>query len=206
VALTYDAVTNPAGKIAGIVTVTRELGKSMSPNVTGIVTRHLLQQAVKDSDRLFLDPTVTFDANGRPASITNGVTPITATGTTLPEQVDELLAALFAARPQTTRPLLMATPAVASQLAAGQPAASQFNGVEVFPTPAAGSLVVAADADAIVYSDEGGKVDTSSDATVSDDGQLVSLWQTNKMGFKVERWCWWQKIDATVVQVLTVTP
>ena len=207
VALTYDSVVNPAGKIAGIVTASRELAKSMSPGVTGIVTRTLLQQAVRDSDRLFLDPTITHDANGRPASITNGVAAITPTGTTIAAQVQELVAALFAGRPQATRPVLIATPAVASQLATGQTVAGQFNGVEVFPTPAAGGLVVAADADGIVYSDEGGRVDVSVDATVDEGGGVWrSLWQTNYIGFQVERWCYWQRVNVNVVQVLTVTP
>jgi hypothetical protein len=87
--------------------------------------------------------------------------------------------------------------------------------VPVYASPAAGSLVIALDADAIVYSDGGGSVDTSEQATVAlDDAPTTptaatvytSLWQTNHVGFLVDRMLWWQRLETNAVQTLTVTP
>ena len=74
-----------------------------------------------------------------------------------------------------------------------------FGGVRVVPSPAAGSLVVALDAAGIVYSDGGGSVDTSDEATIelsdaptdppSAATVYTSLWQTNHVGFSSSGCC-----------------
>jgi hypothetical protein len=211
----WTSVTNPIGKIAGIVPLSRELVK-FSPGADAAIGRALTAGAVRFSDRQFLDPAVTLVANQRPASITNGVTPITATGTTIAAKVSELVAALFATRPQTSRPALIATPAVAAALAGADPglaASGSYSGIPLFQSPEAGALVIALDRDGVVYSEDvdGGSVTMSQEATIElndaaappDAATVVtSFWQTNLVGYRVERWCWWQKVDATVVQVV----
>lgn len=210
----WTSVTNPVGKISGIVPVSKELTK-LTPGAEGVFASALIGGAVSFADRQFLDPAVGLISPGRPASITNGVVPITATGTTLAEQVDELIAALYAGRPQTQRPVVIAAPAVAQTLARHAPTAASgtFGIVQVVPSPEAGSLVVALDATGIVYSDGGGEIDRSEQAAIeSNDAPIggalaviTSLWQTNLVGYRVERMLWWQKVDANVVQVLTVS-
>jgi len=212
----FTSVTNPPGTISGIVALSRELVK-LAPGTEGVVATALTGGAVQFSDQQFLDPAVALVPNGSPASITNTSTPITPTATTLPEQVRELLAALFAGRPETQRPALIAAPAVVVELAAKDPALTvaggTFSGVPVYPSPAAGSLVVALDAAAVIYSDDGGTIDVSEQATVElNDAAapptgatvLTSLWQTNHVGFRVDRRLWWQKVNANAVQTLTV--
>lgn len=207
----WTSVTNPPGKISGIVPLSRELVKLS--NAEAVTTTALVGGAVQFADRQLLDPAVAgVLPNGSPASITNGVTPIVPTGTTLADKVHELVAALFAGRPQTQRAALIATPAVVAQLPRAD---GTLSNVQIVASPAAGSLAVALDADGVIYSDEGGSVDTSEEATVElNDAPLAptgatimtSFWQTNLVGFRVERMLWWQKVEPNVVQVLTVTP
>lgn len=219
--LEWGSVTLPPGKIAGIVSLTKELAK-LAPGAEGsegVITRALTGGIISYQDRQLLDPAVALVANEHPASITNGIAPITASAADLAGQVRELLAALFAGRPQTQRPVLVATPAVVVQLAAGEPsltvAGGTFSGVPVVPSPEAGSLVVALDAAAVVYADGGLDIDTSENATVESSDTpttppgaagLISLWQTNRIGFRVERMLWWQAVEANAVQVLAVAP
>jgi hypothetical protein len=197
----WTPVTLPPGKVAGIVALAKELVK-LAPGSENVMARALTGGIVSFQDRQFLDPAVTLIADERPASITNAVVPITATGTTLDAKARELVAALFAGRPETQRPVLIGTPAVVSELAASDAALTvvggTFAGVPTFASPEAGALLVAADAAGIVYSDGGGELDTSEEATIemndAPDGTtaLTSFWQTNLVGFRVERMVWWR--------------
>lgn len=207
----WTSVSNPIGKVSGVSAFSRELMKLSGADA--VIAATLTADAVQDADKLFLDPAVTLDVNGRPASISNAIVPIVPVGTTLPAKVAELLGALFAGRPQTVRPALIATPAVASQLAAGQTVAGAFNGVPVFASTEAGALVIALDRDGVIYSEDvsRGSVDVSEEATLQLDSApsgaspFVSLWQTDMVGFRAELWCWWQRTETNSVQVLQVT-
>jgi hypothetical protein len=122
---------------------------------------------------------------------------------------------LYASRPETSRPALIAPPQAAQTLArtAGTAGGTgTFGVVPVFASPAAAGLVIALDRDAVIYSDDGGTVDTSDEATVMLDdapsgaSPFTSFWQSNYIGFRVERMLWWQKVAANAVQTLAVTP
>jgi hypothetical protein len=83
--------------------------------------------------------------------------------------------------------------------------------VPVYASAAAADLVIALDAAAVIYSDDGGSVDTSDEATVMLDdapsgaSPFTSFWQSNHIGFRIERMLWWQKVAANAVQTLAVS-
>jgi len=80
-ALAFDQVTLGMAKTAGIVVITDELARSSSPAAEEVVRQDLIDQTAQFLDRQFVDPTVTAVSGVSPASITNGVTAITASGT-----------------------------------------------------------------------------------------------------------------------------
>jgi len=80
-ALAFDQVTLGMAKTAGIVVITDELARSSSPAAEEVVRQDLIDQTAQFLDRQFVDPTVTAVTGVSPASITNGVTAITASGT-----------------------------------------------------------------------------------------------------------------------------
>ncbi|MEG8222429.1 phage major capsid protein [Sphingomonas sp. HH69] len=80
-ALAFDQVTLGMAKTAGIVVITDELARSSSPSAEEVVRQDLIDQTAQFLDRQFVDPTVAESAGVSPASITNGVTAITASGT-----------------------------------------------------------------------------------------------------------------------------
>lgn len=78
---TFDTVTLGYYKIAGIVGLTDEIVKFASPSSEALVRDELANAVIKLMDKDFLDPEKAAVANVSPASLTNDVTPISATGT-----------------------------------------------------------------------------------------------------------------------------
>jgi HK97 family phage major capsid protein/HK97 family phage prohead protease len=80
--MTFDSVTLPFHKVAGIVPITEELARFSNPSAEGIIRSALVGALTYRVDRDFLDPSVAVVGVVNPASVTNGVTPTVATGTT----------------------------------------------------------------------------------------------------------------------------
>jgi HK97 family phage major capsid protein len=80
-ALSFDQISLGTAKTAGIVVITDELARSSSPAAEEVVRQDLIDQTAQFLDRQFVDPTVAAVTGVSPASITNGVTAITASGT-----------------------------------------------------------------------------------------------------------------------------
>lgn len=78
---TLDTVTLGNTKIAGIVPLTDELVRFSNPSVEAMVRDQLAAAIVQLMDHDFIDPEKAAVANVSPASITNGVTGVSATGT-----------------------------------------------------------------------------------------------------------------------------
>ncbi|WP_313666156.1 phage major capsid protein [Shinella sp.] len=80
--LAFDNITLGATKVAGIVVLTDELVRFSNPSAEALVRQDLINTIVQTLDRDFVDPAKAAVANVSPASITNGVTPVVASGTT----------------------------------------------------------------------------------------------------------------------------
>lgn len=80
-ALAFDQISLGFAKLAGIVVMTEELVRFSNPSAEAIVRQDLIDTIVQTMDRDFVDPANAGTANVKPASITNGVTPVVASGT-----------------------------------------------------------------------------------------------------------------------------
>lgn len=80
-ALAFDQITLGMTKLAGIVVLTEELVRASNPAAEGIVRQDLTDTIVQTMDRDFVNPAKAASAGVSPASITNGVTPVVASGT-----------------------------------------------------------------------------------------------------------------------------
>lgn len=204
------------GKVSGIVVLTTETVRA--PNSAATIRDALVVGVVDFQDRQLLDPAITEIANVRPASITNGVTPTTATGN-LQTDVGALLAAFYTNRPGAARPVLVMSPATAGRLAGtGNHPDLRVDGGVAFGVPVVTSTgadlrVVALDAAAVVFADGGIEFDVTEQAMLdmSDSPApptaatiLVSTWQANLAAFRVERTLWW-KAAANAVQYLVTS-
>jgi len=81
-ALAFDQISLGVTKLAGIVVMTDELVRFSNPSAEQIVRQDLIDTIVQTMDRDFVDPANSGTTGVKPASITNGVTPIVASGTT----------------------------------------------------------------------------------------------------------------------------
>lgn len=79
--MAFDTITMEFSKIAGIIPLTEELVRFSSPSAEALVREELANAIIQFMDSQFVDPTKAAN-DVSPASITNGVTPTTATGTT----------------------------------------------------------------------------------------------------------------------------
>lgn len=79
--LAFGQVTLGIAKAAGIVVLSEELVRLSNPSAEAVVRRALVNSMAEFLDTQFVDPNVAEVANVSPASITNGITPVTASGT-----------------------------------------------------------------------------------------------------------------------------
>jgi HK97 family phage major capsid protein/HK97 family phage prohead protease len=79
--LAFDSITLGHTKVAGIVVLTDELVRFSNPSAEALVRQDLINTIVQTLDRDFVDPDKAASAGVSPASITNGVTPVVASGT-----------------------------------------------------------------------------------------------------------------------------
>lgn len=237
-ALGFETVTLRWAKIAGIVVISEELARLSNPAAEGVVRQDLIDTIVQFMDRQFVDPTVAAVSGVNPASITNGITPVTATGTTAAAfraDVKSLFAAYHAANLSRAGATWIMTETMLQSLAMmpnalGQP---EFKGLDQeMPTlyglpvvasenipatngsPADGSLIILFKPNEIYLADDGGvTVDASREASVQMDSApdspqtssttLVSLWQTNRIGIRAERWINWDRRRDEAVQFIS---
>jgi HK97 family phage major capsid protein/HK97 family phage prohead protease len=114
--LAFDSVTLDFAKIAGIIVINQELARLASPSAELLVRNDLAAAVVQFMDSQFVDPTKSATSGVSPASITNGVTPTIATGTTgaaLRADMKTMLSAFLTANMQVSNVVLLMSQRVA---------------------------------------------------------------------------------------------
>lgn len=187
--MAFDSITLRWNKVAGIVPITEELMKFSNPAADGLIRDALVAAIAYLTDRDFLDPTKAA-TDVSPASVTNGVSAITATGTTadaLRADIGSLLAAYLAANMSVSGLVLVMTSVLAMRLSLmrnaldqkefpdislsggnleGIPVIVSENIVAANGSPTDGGLIVAINAPEILLAEEGVSVDVSREASL----------------------------------------
>lgn len=194
-ALSFTTVTMTFAKVAGIVVLTDELVRFSNPSAEAIVRSDLAAAVANYLDIAFLDPTKAAVTGVSPASITNGVTPVTATGvdvTSLRNDLRTLMATFVAANMSVGDAvwIMSQQQALAISLILNPLGQQEFPGVslaggtlfglpviasEAVPStggsPTDGSLIVLAKASEIMLADDGTvTLDASREASLQMDG------------------------------------
>lgn len=186
------AITLGIAKAAGLVVLTQELVRSSSPSAELMVRNDLVKAIAQFLDQQFLSPDYAAVANVSPASITSGVNPLAATGTTaatLRADVQTLFGTWIAANLDPTGGvwIMPATMALAISLmlnALGQPVfpgitmnGGVFFGLPVVTSQSAvmvgspiageGNMIILVNAPEIVLADDGQvTIDASAEASI----------------------------------------
>jgi HK97 family phage major capsid protein/HK97 family phage prohead protease len=194
-AMAFDTVSMTWAKCAGIVILTDELVRFSNPSAEAIVQQDLAAAIATFLDVNFIDPTKSAVTSVSPASVTNGVSPISATGTTpdaLRADLKTLLQSFAANNIGLTGSVFVMTAqqAVAISLmrnSLGQPEfpgvtidGGTLNGIPIVASenvpgtggsPTDGSLIVLLKPPEILLADDGQvSIDASREASVQMDG------------------------------------
>lgn len=220
-------------KVANIAVVTEELLRRSSPAAEALIRDSLASAIAARLDVDFINPAKAAVTGVSPASITNGLTAVTSAGgdaDAIRTDIRALMATFIAANnaPTTGVWIMGSTTALALSMMTnplGQPefggismTGGTFNGMPVIVSdyiPA--GTVVLANASDIYLADEGGiQVDMSREAslemadnpahnsdTPTGATSLVSMFQTNSVAFRVERFINWSRRRPSAVAILT---
>jgi HK97 family phage major capsid protein/HK97 family phage prohead protease len=90
----FDTVSLDHTKIAGIIVLTDELVRLSTPSAEALARDDLASGIIQLMDQDFIDPDKAAVANVSPASIINGVTPVTASGTAYSNFVTDVKAVM----------------------------------------------------------------------------------------------------------------
>lgn len=208
-------------KIAGIVVLTEELVRLSSPSAEEVVRRDLVEQIAAFMDAQFLDPSITVSSS-RPASITQGVTPVTASGTDAEALYYDLNTAMAAfdnaemggetIQIVMRRNLARGISSLRNMLGQFEFSGMTPNGGTLMGMPvivsnsAPASTLVIIKGDEILMADDGSvRLDASREATLDMAGGSspgFSLYQNNCIGMRAERWVTWQKRRSAAVAMI----
>jgi hypothetical protein len=170
-------------------------------------------------DQQFTDPTVAAVPGVSPASITNGAPSIASSNAA--SDIKALIAAFTAANPNAQSMVLLMSPSVATAMAiATNNAAFGGDGTRLFGVPVyighIGSRVIILDPTALLIADDGDmdviasrsatvELDTSATSPPVASTTIVSLWQVNLIGLRVERFINWRMARANAVYYTNVS-
>ena len=229
----FDAVNLGWAKVAGITVLTEELIRFSNPAAEQLVRDGLRDAIVERLDIDFTNPAKAAVAGVSPASITNGVTPLVPAGTgtvdNMRTDIQAMFAAYIAANMAPTSGVWLMSSMGALQIAMltnplGQPeyAGVTMAGGSLFGLPiivsdyiAAGTVILVNAQDVYLADDGDVMIDASREASLemndaptgnSNTGtgaSLVSMFQTNSVAIRCEKYVNWAKRRAQAVQIIT---
>lgn len=225
----FDTISLGFAKVANIAVLTDELVRFSNPSADRLVRNALAGALIERLDQDFIDPEKAEVANISPASITNGATSHVSTGD--PDKDTSLLFGDFiAANIAPTSGVWIMSALTALALSEMQtPLGIQkypgmtmlggtFKGLPVIVSQYAGNYLILADASEIYLADDNAIViDASREAslemesapthnsTTPTGAQLVSMFQTNSIAIRAERFInWKRRRDAAVAYITDV--
>lgn len=211
----FEKTTLVPRKSSGIIVLTREL-LNAGGDAESDIRRELTDGLVSFQDQQFIDPTVGEVANVSPASITNGATPIPSTGDA-GEDLRALVAAIEDAIETLAGVTLVMSHATAWGIATTVPGAfpmglagGLFGLLPVVLSSGADDNIVAVHGPSVLVAEGALLVDTATQAALemaqlpgTGADQLTSLWQTNSVALRVERFINYELAVAGAVQLVT---
>jgi len=225
--LAFSSTSLSISKAAGIIVLTQELIKLSNPSAEALVRDDMIKGIAAFLDAQFIDPAVAAVTGVNPASVTNGAPTAAATTNPLADimglinhfatnniAVDGVTFIMSAANALglSFRSNLDGSPEFPGITING----GSYKGLTFITSQAAGTNVIALQPNLILYADDGGvTIDSSQEASLQMDSApaspadattvYVSLWQTNTVGLRAERYINWAKANANAVKYLTAT-
>ncbi|MCA3187906.1 MULTISPECIES: phage major capsid protein [unclassified Cupriavidus] len=205
----FEELTIQPEKAAGLIVVTKEVVQLATDAAEKSLTRSLQRAVAKiTSAAAFASPSVA----GAPASLLDGATEIAATGDVQADM--SALVAAFAGDIERAVLVMSSNTAMTLALQVAMVGGAGTLGVRGgtfcgLPTVASAdvpdSIVALVDASGVTYGDDGVRLDTATQATVTIDDVQHSLWQENLIGFLAERFVSWLPAPGAVAYLSGVS-
>lgn len=179
--LAFDNITMKWTKLANIAVITQELARFSNPSAETIIRDALAKAIIQEMDTSFIDPDNAGTTDVQPASITNGVTPIQASGTNeaaLRADIASVFAPFIAANmtPETGVWVMSSTTALKISLMVNSLGQPSFPGITLNGGTLWGMPVVVSQAAGLVGDSTGDQIIVllnASDILLADDGQVA---------------------------------
>lgn len=223
----FETITFGFSKVAAISVLTEELLRFSNPKADVLVRNSLAEAVIARLDVDFVNPAKSEVIGVSPGSITNGATTIPSTGS--PDDDSTAAFQVFIdANLQPTGAVWLMSSSTALALSKRKNALGQkeypdmtmfgglFEGLPAIVSQYVGNQLVLVNAPDVYLADEGGvAVDMSSEASlemelapthdsVTPTGvELVSMWQTNSVAIRAERWINWKRRRTAAVAVIS---
>lgn len=223
----FESITFGFSKVAAIAVLTDELIRFSNPAADALVRNALAEAVIARLDTDFINPAKAEVANVSPASITNGIAGIPSTGD--PDADAEAAFGQFVAanlQPTGGVWIMSSTNALALSMkknALGQKMYPEmtllggtFQGLPAIVSQYAGTNLTLLNAPDIYLADDGGvAVDMSREASLEMESdptgdsvtptgtEMVSMFQTNSVAIRAERWINWKRRRTAAVAVIT---
>lgn len=204
--------------LGGIVVVTDELLTASGPASEAVFEVLLTNAAVIAADTALLDPAQIGEPDVSPPSLTAGAYSVASSGPSLAALNADLGAVADHMQAQgvpLAQPVVIMSPASALRAGGLSLPGGQFT-VPVVTSPSARDEVVLLDAGLLAYTDGGLDIVPSNEATVAMSDApagdistpaapttMVSLWQVDSTGFKLNQYLNWQLTHPAAVGVVT---
>ncbi|WP_058911883.1 phage major capsid protein [Entomohabitans teleogrylli] len=223
----FSNITFGFSKVAAISVLTEELIRFSNPKADILVRNSLAESVIARLDTDFVDPAKTEVAGISPASITNGATTIPSTGD--PDADSTAAFDVFInANLQPTGAVWLMSSSTALAISKRKNALGQkeypdmtmfggtFEGLPAIVSQYVGNQLILMNAPDVYLADEGGvAVDMSTEASLEMESEptgdsitpvaveLVSMWQTNSVAIRAERWINWKRRRTAAVAVIS---
>ncbi|EIC82158.1 phage major capsid protein [Serratia sp. M24T3] len=223
----FESITFGFSKVAAIAVLTDELIRFSNPAADALVRNALAEAVIARLDTDFVAPGKAEVAGISPASITNGIVGVASSGD---PDTDAATAfgTFITANLQPTGGVWLMSSTTALSLSMRKNALGQkeypemsllggtFQGLPVVVSQYVGSLLVLVNAPDIYLADDGGvavdmsreaslemESDPTGDSTVPTGVEMVSMFQTNSVAIRAERWINWKRRRTAAVAVIT---
>lgn len=223
----FETITFGFSKVAAISVLTEELLRFSNPKADVLVRNSLAEAVIARLDVDFVNPAKSEVIGVSPGAITNGATTIPSTGS--PDDDSTAAFQVFIdANLQPTGAVWLMSSSTALALSKRKNALGQkeypdmtmfggiFEGLPAIVSQYVGNQLVLVNAPDVYLADEGGvAVDMSSEASLEMESapthdsvtptgvELVSMWQTNSVAIRAERWINWKRRRTAAVAVIS---
>ncbi|WP_312838438.1 phage major capsid protein [Pantoea piersonii] len=223
----FESITFGFSKVAAIAVLTDELIRFSNPAADALVRNSLAEAVIARLDADFVNPAKAEVANVSPASITNGAQQIPSAGSPDTDSTNAFQVFIDAGLQPTGGVWLMSS-TTALALSKRKNALGQkeypdmtmfggtFEGLPAIVSQYVGNLLVLVNAPDIYLADDGGvAVDMSREASLEMESEptgdsvtptpteMVSMFQTNSVAIRAERWINWKRRRTAAVAVIT---